>query len=228
MKIQHLGLLAVASLLLVSSLAVAFHLPPPPALSQGGELAYIRDLPTDTLDDLSAGDEVRGTYVTWGLDTHANHTDQITDLTSRGRMADMELFHQITLPKGVFTEQCFHAVQDRARGAYVGEGDAGRFVLFNGVNAGFGVLASEALELTLHVEGGHAITLVDNETVTLGHDGHTYTLEAHLGSITKHGQNLVVNLGAGGMLSGAINGFPATTQVTQYELDLARGIPSLC
>lgn len=229
MNTHNIGLFAIASLVLVASVAVANHLPAPPPLSQGGELAYIRDHPDTALSTVEGTDGVRSAYVAFGIDPNGNETDRVREYTSRGRMADQEIFHQIVLPDGMLTtDRCFHAVQDRAHGAMVAESTAGRMVLFNAVNAGLGIQAKDPLSVVLQAAGGTEVRSLGPDAVALEKDGHAYRLDVHRGTIEVNGMNLVVALDAGGLLTGAIGGYPATTQVTGYELAVTAGAPQLC
>lgn len=229
MTTKNLGMFAIATVILVSSVAVASHLPPPPQIANGGDHAYVRDHPSDGLDALGASTGVTATYVSYDFDTEDGSADRITGHTSRGRLADQVVFDAIALPTGMLQgTHCFNAVQHIERGLLVAESDLGRVMLLNGVNAGLGIQAQETIALTLHAGDGYTIEMPSDDQVTLNRDGHHYQLDIHLGNLDVNGTTIHAILEPGGLLTGHIDSFPATTGVMLHTFTSTAGIPRLC
>jgi hypothetical protein len=222
MMYKSLALFLVGVLVLAGGIAVASHVETPP-ISDGGELAYVRNYAPDALDVAQAGGTVTATYVGWSFDPRSND-DLVLGYSSRGRMADTQVWHHIWVPSGVLSSDLsFRSVGQWDRGMVVASGDAGCLGLLNGVNAGVGYVAKEPSEVRFKTTGHYSVSQVAPDRVELHRDGHVMALQVFGdGTISVDGVNAVVlELGAGSEVRSWIDGgaFPATTQVMHAEFD---------
>ncbi len=217
---KGIGLFAVAALVLSASLAIGAHIPTPP-ISDGGELAYVRDYPDDALDTVAAGGTVTATYVAWNVDQREND-DLVEAFTSRGRAADTQVWHQLWLPAGVLGDVRFEAVDQYEQGLVVAESERGCVGLLNGVNAGVGYYSKGESDFRLKTTGQFDPLGVSDTRAELHRDGHVIAVET-LGNATLsvEGVNVNVDLGDGGQVRTWIDGgaFPATTTVMHSAFD---------
>lgn len=221
-------LLLVGSLAIVAAtIGLAAHVGVPP-VSNGGELAYVRNFPGDALDRASAGEPVTATYVsfrTGKIGDDNPEKDRLERFASRGRLTDRELFHQVDLPsRALGTNVSFVPVQQYERGIILWCWDTGRLASLNGVNAGLAVQANGSFEVRFQVsghDGGFEIEEDGAQRVNLSRDGHTYALEAR-GNATfdVDGVNVRASFEPGGEVRGWIDDeYPATTAVMHAEFD---------
>jgi hypothetical protein len=213
-----LMLLAAVGLLL-GSVAFAAHVTPPPPVARGGELAYVKSFPENCRP--VGGDlcEMKGTYVSLAW---RGQQDDVLHYTSRGRIADKEVFHKIDLPMNMApARHHFHDVQHVKRGILMVDEPPGYFLTLNGVNAGMMVAAKEQMTVRFHVSDGFDIQLVDPKKVKLRLDGHTYNLQLMdgMGWMNVQGRTVLAYLERCDQVRGWISGFPSTTAVMNYEFD---------
>ncbi len=224
---KTLGMLLVGVLVAAGGIAVASHVDTPP-ISDGGELAYVRDFNATALDTAQDGETVSATYVAWALGN-----DTIDGYTSRGRMADTQVYDRIDLADGSLNATPeFRAVEQWERGMVVVDSDRSCIGLLNGVNAGMVYIGQQDSDLRFKTTGHYSVTQVDDHRVELGRDGHTFALETvgENASLEVTGVNIWVNLTAGDQVRSWIDGgaFPATTEVMHSEFDhLADGCPAV-
>lgn len=187
MKPMRIGALLGALLVLGLSLATVAHFPVLPPVSDGGELAYVRnyDVPGNATN-ISDDERVTGIYVAYSLTAETGSTDDIEHFDSRGRMADTETFHRIELEDGMLEadNRCFYNISQYDKGALVSDSDLGTVTLFNGVNSALGIQAKQNFTAELMLGGGLDVEVVDEQRIEMTQDGHTYVVEIVSGNGT--------------------------------------------
>jgi hypothetical protein len=223
MKGKTTALFVTAILVLVSAVAVAHHVETPPPVSRGGELAYVRDYPPVGQFPEPGEWLMDATYVSFSL---LEAEDSVSGYTSKGRFGDNEVFSTIQLPPMVLGgDRTFHAVQNHNRGLLEASDGAGRFLVLNGVNAGMAVQAkTDGFAVTFNVTEGLEIA-GGGDHLRIRNDGHTYNLaivNCDDAQFDVDGTLVSASLGSGCEVRGWLSGFPATTQVMDWEFDHIR------
>lgn len=213
------GLFVVALLVLAGGLAVASHVETPP-ISDGGELAYVRNYDSGALDTAAAGDPVTATYVSWSFD---HDLEYVEDWTSRGRLADNVVFTEVRLPTDAHPHAPdeFRAVGQFERGMVTSESHCGCLGLMNSVNAGFVFVAKQPSLMEFQTTSEYEVANASDDRVELKRDGHVYAMETTNGTLSVDGLEIAVMLEEGGEIRSWIDGgaFPATTEVMHAEFD---------
>jgi hypothetical protein len=202
-----------------TSMAMAHHYGPP-AVSLGGELAYVRDF-ADPTGDMNGTWGMTATYVAFTADTQ-NAT--LSDYTSRGRFGDTVIFESIALDHNPLEgAPAFEPVQNHDRGLMSVAGDSAQLLVLNGVNAGFSVVGSDDCDadVVLTAADGNQVTQTAPGAVEVSRDGHTFNLEivSGEGNLTVDNGTIVAELGQHAALRGWLSGFPATEKVMDWEFD---------